>query len=204
MKYCSRACQKRDWKLHKTLCDQFKNFQDEHRPSPDHRRVIFFPPDKDSPRFVWLKYKGSRKCMFHDVDDFRKYIPGMATPISHFDSYRELGRQWNTTFWIQQHDPSAHLPVNRSLIQLLDQYAARWRDPVICMAPLKYGRVVEWDDYDEEDKNLDCPDVLLPYDLDTTSLAVHVACLRFRSKYECTGCEYGINAEGVGDGFDPK
>lgn len=72
------------------------------------------------------------------------------------------------------------------------------------MAPIKYGYEVEWDDYDEEDKDPEHPDVLIPYDLDITSLAMHVACLRFRSKFEYTGREYGIKAQGVGDGFDPK
>lgn len=139
MKHCSQACQMSDWKLHKTLCSQFKDFQDEHRPSPKHRRIIYFPHDENRPRFVWLKYQGSPKCMSHDLDDFRKYIPQMAAPISHFDSYRELGRQWNTTFWIQQQDVSVYEPINRSLVPLLGAYAARWRGPIICMAPIKYA-----------------------------------------------------------------
>jgi len=47
------------------------------------------------------------------------------------------------------------------------------------MVPTKYRKSTECHDYDEEDKDEDLPDVLVPYDLDTSSLAIHVACLRF-------------------------
>jgi hypothetical protein len=40
--------------------------------------------------------------------------------------------------------------------------------------------------------------------MDTPSLNVHVACLRFRAKYECTGWEYEINARDISDGLDSK
>ena len=94
------------------------------------------------------------------------------------------------------------MPVNRSLITLLGQDAARWRGPVICMAPHKYACGVNWKDYGDEDKDEEYPDVAIPYDLETTSLAVHIACLRFISKHEHTGRVYAIQAEGVGDGYN--
>lgn len=204
MPYCSKACQIGDFNQHKMLCDQYKDFQDEHRPSPNHRRVIFFPHDEDRPRFAWLKYSGHPLCMRHDLDDLEKYIPGRPGAIGFFDAHRELRRQYQNTFWMQHHDVSFDLPVNTSLIPLLGSYAARWRGPVICMAPTKYKTLTEWHDYDEEDQDEDLADVLVPYDLDTSSLAIHVACLRFVAKYGYTGRAYCLEAEGVGDGFDPE
>lgn len=60
------------------------------------------------------------------------------------------------------------------------------------MAPLEYRRDVEWEDYDEEDQDEDKSVALIPYDLDTTSLATHVACLHFGSKYEHRGHPYDV------------
>ena len=184
------------------LCDQFKDFQDQHRPSPNHRRVIFFPQDEYRPRFVWLKYEGSPKSMDANFAELEGYVL-QPEQIRLFDSHRELRRQYSNRFWIQCHQLAGSMPPNQSLVALLGPYAARWRGPIICMAPLKYRLYTEWDDYDDEDKAEDCQDVDIPYDLDTTSLAVHVACLRFVAKYE-NYHEYDIQATGVGDGFDPQ
>lgn len=51
--YCSQACQKSDYASHKLLC---KAYSEQHsRPSPNHKRAIFFPPDQDKPRMIWMK-----------------------------------------------------------------------------------------------------------------------------------------------------
>ncbi len=72
------------------------------------------------------------------------------------------------------------------------------------MAPAKYRQGTEFEKYDSEDQDDDCPNVLVPYDLNTTSLAMHVACFRFVARYERTGRLYGIESERVSDGYDTQ
>lgn len=50
--YCSRECQQSDWPSHRLLCKSFST-QDP-RPSPNHKRAIFFPVDHVKPRMIWL------------------------------------------------------------------------------------------------------------------------------------------------------
>ncbi|KAF1849080.1 uncharacterized protein K460DRAFT_278315, partial [Cucurbitaria berberidis CBS 394.84] len=56
-RYCSKLCRKRAWKKHKLLCSIFKEFSDDKRPTPMHRRAIYFPVDDDKPRFIWLEFE---------------------------------------------------------------------------------------------------------------------------------------------------
>lgn len=79
---------------------------------------------------------------------------------------------------------------------LLGADAAFCHGPIICMAPakddidMKYG---EW-----------MRDVLIPYDLDTTSLPLHLAYMRFVARYGHVGKPYSIESGGIGDGHDPR
>lgn len=51
--YCSKECQKEDFCNHKHLC---RAYSEQHsRPSPHHRRAIFFPADEDKPRIIWME-----------------------------------------------------------------------------------------------------------------------------------------------------
>lgn len=59
MVYCSLACQKKDWKTHKVLCQNLTGFRENDRPSSDSYRCIYFPDNEEKPRFIWLKVSGS-------------------------------------------------------------------------------------------------------------------------------------------------
>ncbi|KAI4868639.1 hypothetical protein F4820DRAFT_409074 [Hypoxylon rubiginosum] len=52
--YCSKECQKSDWKSHKLLCHAIAN--EEARPTPSHVRAIYFPEDKPTPELVWIHH----------------------------------------------------------------------------------------------------------------------------------------------------
>ncbi|BCS19476.1 uncharacterized protein APUU_12304S [Aspergillus puulaauensis] len=50
--YCSEECEKSDAASHGRLCEQFASQTD--RPSPQHKRAIFFPADSEEPSLVWV------------------------------------------------------------------------------------------------------------------------------------------------------
>lgn len=50
--YCSRGCEKSDSPSHSLLCKQFAIQAD--RPSPEHKRAIFFPVERDKPCLIWI------------------------------------------------------------------------------------------------------------------------------------------------------
>ncbi|KAJ5654960.1 hypothetical protein N7490_001963 [Penicillium lividum] len=62
--YCSRSCEKSDFPSHTLLCKQFATQPD--RPSPQHKRAIYFPAETDNPCLIWVQCR--RQC---DEDGIR-------------------------------------------------------------------------------------------------------------------------------------
>ena len=73
--YCSKACQKRDWPIHKILCKSFKNFADSTRPSKTHIRALLFPDHSATPEFIWLP---TSTVEFPDVNQYLDHPASVA------------------------------------------------------------------------------------------------------------------------------
>jgi hypothetical protein len=52
--YCNKGSQKRDWRTHKLLCEDFSSFDVSTRPSANHFRAIVFPVDEEKPKLIWF------------------------------------------------------------------------------------------------------------------------------------------------------
>ncbi|KAK0103241.1 hypothetical protein ONS95_005275 [Cadophora gregata] len=74
--YCSPACQKLDWPLHKTICKAFTSLPA--RPSPSHKLAILFPVDSKDPTLIWIECE--RRV---DEDDGMAYeVPNTEAVLS--------------------------------------------------------------------------------------------------------------------------
>lgn len=50
--YCSTDCERSDFPSHSLLCKQFATQPD--RPSPEHKRAIYFPDEREEPCLIWV------------------------------------------------------------------------------------------------------------------------------------------------------
>ncbi|KAL2111585.1 hypothetical protein VUR80DRAFT_9795 [Thermomyces stellatus] len=55
VRYCTRKCQKEDWRRHKLICRMFAKWDYSTRPSEDHCLAILCPTDQKEPELFWCR-----------------------------------------------------------------------------------------------------------------------------------------------------
>lgn len=85
-RYCSDKCQKKDWPIHKALCDAFS--LQEPRPGTNYSCEILFPGDSVKPRFVWIEHKRDELALLDTWEHLeRNFIAHFVINLLH-----KLGR----------------------------------------------------------------------------------------------------------------
>lgn len=183
MPYCPSACRVADMEKHAPLCNNLQYFGQNARPSWLYSRCIFFPVDCSQPRFVWLKYHGPPYQQNIEREDLRRFVTGCPSGgDAAFDCFRECNRQLRDRI-IVRHDSNAlgnKQPYNQYIMALLGQVAGEyWRRPLLaqsCRFPVD-NDLTRW----AMGTRTKTSELLIPMDLDTTSLAPMLSFMKRRA-----------------------
>lgn len=115
-RYCSTACQKKDWKTHKLVCKAFADAGP--RPSSDHFRALLFPDHTILLRFVWAEYTDTAAFTTINTHEFIGEVMDGALYMDRFPRLKErLNLEHN--IGVYHKDCFVHEPVTMSVWLML-------------------------------------------------------------------------------------
>ncbi|KAJ4374740.1 hypothetical protein N0V83_001816 [Neocucurbitaria cava] len=183
IRYCSKACQRTDWAIHKLVCKDYQEFLPT-RPSPDHHSVISFPINEGQPRFAWVRYiEGYSRPHPEDLSRL-----GLEAVKLGSDGHVEVGLNELLDRHIQPHHVNLSIPEvvnlcpccnrdlapNQSLVKVDHELADTYRGPVLA-----------WATYCKEDR------VRKPSDIDLTPMDFRHAVDQLRYIYSTIEVQFG-------------
>ncbi|KAJ4387552.1 hypothetical protein N0V93_008147 [Gnomoniopsis smithogilvyi] len=138
--YCSKACQKADWNLHKVLCNAFANTarpvardDDDDKDSRPYKRCILFDAKKDAPEIFWVRAHGNQTPIMDRLftrENYQSYLRGEFCPMA----------------MIQLHRITEHNTKGNSFLTLFSNKAAPVGNPAVTAAARRIGEGV-WGTY---------------------------------------------------------